>query len=152
MDEKLKIDSKPPAKIPNLTNWRTWIVIAAGAGMVLAPDLSNFDILLNRHNLGWILHALHCLGGILLLAVSWKRLERWLPASTLWNRILFATGIINIITPDLTGLAAWLSSLHIGWLTHVAHVIGGAALVASNWNRIIGKIAEKIPESEEKTD
>jgi hypothetical protein len=146
------MDSTTPIKTSKSTNWKTWLLIAAGAGVVLAPDLSSFDILLNRHNLGWILHGLHCLGGILLLAVGWKRLERWLPASKLWNRILFATGIINIITPDLTGLATWLSSLHIGWLTHVAHGIGGAALFAANWSRIIGKIAEKIPEDKEKTD
>ena len=138
-----------PAKTPSSTSWRNWLLITVGAGGVLAPDLASLDLLLTRHNLGWILNLIHIAGGILLLAAGWNRLRNWLPASKMWNRILLAAGILNVIAPDLTGLATWLSSLHIGWLTHVAHGIGGAALVAANWSRIVGKAAEQLPESKE---
>ena len=140
-----------PSKI-TASRWWNWLLIAAGAGGVLAPDLSNFDVLLNRHGLGWILNLIHILGGIILLAAGWTRLRSYLPASKLWNRILLAAGIANIIAPDLTGLAAWLSGMHAGWLTHVAHGIGGVALFAANWDRIVGKIAEQIPEGRERTE
>lgn len=136
-----------PSKITTL-HWWNWLLIAAGAGGVLAPDLSNFDVLLNRHDLGWILNLIHILGGIILLAAGWTRLRNYLPTSKLWNRILLAAGILNVIAPDFTGLAAWLSGLHIGWLTHVAHGLGGVALFAANWSRIVGKIAEQIPEEQ----
>lgn len=137
------------AKIPALSNWWNWILIVVGAGGVLAPDLANFDILLNHHGLGWILNLVHILGGIILLVAGWTRLRKWLPTSKLWNRILLATGIINIVAPDMTGLATWLSGLHIGWFTHVAHGLGGVALFAANWNLIVGKIAEQLPKEKE---
>jgi hypothetical protein len=93
----------------------------------------------------WILHGVHTLGGIMLLSASWARLKKWLPTSMLWNRVLLAVGLLDILSPDLTGLADWLSSLHVGWLTHVAHGLGGAALLAANWNRIIGTLTEQVP-------
>ena len=145
------MNDNPPPK-STASNWRNWLLLAAGAGGVLAPDLSNLDILLGRHDLGWILNLIHVLGGITLLAAGWSRLRAWLPASKLWNRILFATGVVNVIVPDLTGLAAWLSGLHIGWLTHVAHGLGGIALFASNWDKIAGKITEQLPRDREDRD
>ena len=139
-----------PPKITT-SRWWNWLLIAAGAGGVLAPDLSNFDVLLNRHSLGWILNLIHILGGIILLIAGWRRLHNYLPSSKLWNRVLLATGILNVIAPDFTGLAAWLSRAHAGWLTHVAHGLGGVALFAANWGRIVGKITEQLPEDEPKT-
>ena len=140
------MSDNPSAQAPGKTGWRDWLLIAIGAGAVLAPDLSSFDILLARLNLGWILHGIHTLGGIMLLSASWARLKRWLPTSMLWNRVLLAVGLLDILSPDLTGLADWLSSLHVGWLTHVAHGLGVAALLAANWNRIIGTLTEQVPE------
>ena len=140
------MSDNPSAQAPGKTGWRDWLLIAIGAGAVLAPDLSSFDILLARLNLGWILHGIHTLGGIMLLSASWARLKRWLPTSMLWNRVLLAVGLLDILVPDLTGLSDWLSSLHVGWLTHVAHGLGGAALLAANWNRIIGTLTEQVPE------
>jgi hypothetical protein len=142
------VSDNPSAQAPGKTGWRDWLLIAIGAGAVLAPDLSSFDILLARLNLGWILHGIHTLGGIMLLSASWARLKRWLPTSMLWNRVLLAVGLLDILSPDLTGLADWLSSLHVGWLTHVAHGLGGAALLAANWNRIIGTLTEQVPEKQ----
>ena len=128
------------------SQWWNWLLIAVGAGGVLAPDLSNLDLLLASHNLSWILNLIHIAGGIILLAAGWTKLRNWLPTSKLWNRVLLAAGIANIVAPDFTGLATWMSGLHIGWLTHVAHGLGGVALFAANWGRIVGKIAEKLPE------
>ena len=130
----------------NTSQWWNWLLIAVGAGGVLAPDLSNLDLLLASHNLSWILNLIHIAGGIILLAAGWTKLRNWLPTSKLWNRVLLAAGIANIVAPDFTGLATWMSGQHIGWLTHVAHGLGGVALVAANWGRIVGKIAEKLPE------
>jgi len=130
----------------NTSQWWNWLLIAVGAGGVLAPDLSNLDLLLASHNLSWILNLIHIAGGIILLAAGWTKLRNWLPTSKLWNRVLLAAGIANIVAPDFTGLATWMSGLHIGWLTHVAHGLGGVALFAANWGRIVGKIAEKLPE------
>ena len=130
----------------NTSQWWNWLLIAVGAGGVLAPDLSNLDLLLASHNLSWILNLIHIAGGIILLAAGWTKLRNWLPTSKLWNRVLLATGIANVVAPDFTGLATWMSGLHIGWLTHVAHGLGGVALFAANWGRIVGKIAEKLPE------
>jgi len=130
----------------NTSQWWNWLLIAVGAGGVLAPDLSNLDLLLASHNLSWILNLIHIAGGIILLAAGWTKLRNWLPTSKLWNRVLLAAGIANVVAPDFTGLATWMSGLHIGWLTHVAHGLGGVALFAANWGRIVGKIAEKLPE------
>ena len=130
----------------NTSQWWNWLLIAVGAGGVLAPDLSNLDLLLANHNLSWILNLIHIAGGIILLAAGWTKLRNWLPTSKLWNRVLLAAGITNVVAPDFTGLATWMSGLHIGWLTHVAHGLGGVALFAANWGRIVGKIAEKLPE------
>ena len=137
-----------PSK-PTTSRWWNWLLLAAGAGGVLAPDLSNLNVLLDQHGLGWVLNVIHILGAIALLAAGWSRLQTWLPASKLWNRILLTAGIANIITPDLTGLSDWLSSLHIGWLTHVAHTLGGLALFATTWSRIVGKIAKQLPKNKE---
>lgn len=145
------VTNAPPANA-RASSWRNWLLIAAGAGGVLAPDLSNLDVLLDQHGLGWTLNIIHILGAIALLTAGWSRLRTWLPTSKLWNRILFTAGIANIIAPDLTGLSDWLSNLHASWLTHVAHGIGGIALFAANWSRIVGKIAEQIPEGKEKTE
>ena len=130
----------------NTSQWWNWLLIAVGAGGVLAPDLSNLDLLLASHNLSWILNLIHIAGGIILLAAGWTKLRNWLPTSKLWNRVLLAAGITNVVAPDFTGLATWMSGMHIGWLTHVAHGLGGVALFAANWGRIVGKIAEKLPE------
>jgi len=132
----------------NTSQWWNWLLIAVGAGGVLAPDLSNLDLLLASHNLSWILNLIHIAGGIILLAAGWTKLRNWLPTSKLWNRVLLAAGIANVVAPDFTGLATWMSGLHIGWLTHVAHGLGGAALFAANWGRIVGKIADRLPEKQ----
>ena len=132
----------------NTSQWWNWLLIAVGAGGVLAPDLSNLDLLLASHNLSWILNLIHIAGGIILLAAGWTKLRNWLPTSKLWNRVLLAAGIANVVAPDFTGLATWMSGLHIGWLTHVAHGLGGVALFAANWGRIVGKIADKLPEKQ----
>ena len=142
------MDETPPTMITSKAGWRNWLLIAIGAGAVLSPDLSSLDLLLSQHGLGWILHAIHILGGIALLAAGWKRFRTYLPTSKLWNRILLVIGILDIVAPDLTGLADWLSTLHVGWLTHVAHGLGGAALLAANWNRIVGTLTEQLPEGQ----
>jgi hypothetical protein len=49
-------------------------------------------------------------------------------------------GGLGVLAPDLTGLAAWLTSLHVGWLTHVAHGLGGAALLCASLPRVIEKL------------
>jgi hypothetical protein len=141
------MDNHAPAKNAS-SQWWNWLLIAAGAGGVLAPDLSSLDILLASHNLSWILNLIHISGGIILLAAGWTKLRTWLPTSKLWNRVLLAAGIANVVAPDFTGLATWMSGLHIGWLTHVAHGLGGLALFAANWGRIVGKIAERLPEKQ----
>ena len=141
------MDSSSPPKIAT-SQWWNWLLIAVGAGGVLAPDLSNLDLLLASHNLGWILNLIHIAGGIILLAAGWTKLRNWLPTSKLWNRVLLAAGIANVVAPDFTGLTTWMSGLHIGWLTHVAHGLGGVALFAANWGRIVGKIADRLPENE----
>ena len=66
------MNNNPNPKITT-SQWWNWLLIAAGAGGVLAPDLSSLDLLLSQHGLGWILHAIHILGGIALLAAGWKR-------------------------------------------------------------------------------
>ena len=43
------------------------------------------------------------------------------------NTILLLLGGLATIGPDLTGLAAWLSNIHVGWMTHVVHGLGFAA-------------------------
>lgn len=133
---------------PSTQGWRNWLLVVAGAGGVLAPDLSSLDVLLGRHSLSWVLNLVHLLGSVALLAASWSRVRTWLPKSRLWNRVLLLAGLANVVAPDLTGLADWLSSSHVGWLTHAAHGLGGAALLATTWSKIAGKIAEHLPEDE----
>ena len=49
-------------------------------------------------------------------------------------------GGLGVLAPDLTGLAAWLTSLHVGWLTHVAHGLGGAALLCASLPRVVTRL------------
>ena len=65
--------------------------------------------------------------------------------SKLWNRLLCAGGIIGIMAPDMTGLANWLMSFHMSWLTHIAHGLGSLALLAASWSRITGRLAKPAP-------
>ena len=59
---------------------------------------------------------------------------------------------MNDNPPPKSTASNWLSGLHIGWLTHVAHGLGGIALFASNWDKIAGKITEQLPRDREDRD
>ena len=43
------------------------------------------------------------------------------------NTILLLLGGLATIGPDLTGLAAWLSNIHVGWMVHVVHALAWGA-------------------------
>jgi hypothetical protein len=57
-----------------------------------------------------------------------------------WNTILAIVGAACELAPDLTGLAAWLTSLHVGWITHVAHGLGILALLMASLPHIIARL------------
>lgn len=48
-----------------------------------------------------------------------------------FNTLLIILGSLGILAPDITGLAAWLSAMHVGWLTHVVHGLGLLAAFCS---------------------
>ena len=56
------------------------------------------------------------------------------------STILAILGAAAELVPDLTGLAAYLTSLHVGWLTHVAHALGIAALLLASLPQIIARL------------
>ena len=118
------------------------VLLAVGIIGVLSPDMTMLGQWLSAKNLGWTIHAIHILGGMALLTAGWERFRTRLLQSKLWNRILFAVGIIGIMAPDMTGFADWLMSYHVSWLTHIAHSLGGLALLAASWSRIAGRLAE----------
>ena len=47
------------------------------------------------------------------------------------NTLLIVLGSLGVFAPDLTGLAAYLSSIHVGWITHVVHGLGLLAAFCS---------------------
>jgi len=61
--------------------------------------------------------------------------------SKLWHIILMVGGALAVLAPDLTGLAASLAGMGIGWLNWVARVLGVLALIGSRWDVIRGKLA-----------
>lgn len=116
------------------------LLLTAGAIGVLSPDLTRLGPWLASLDLGWAIHVIHILGGLALLTSTWKIFRDRLLASRLWNFLLLGAGIVSIISPDLTGLTTWLASLRVGWLTHIAHGIGGLMLVAARWDRVAGRL------------
>jgi hypothetical protein len=56
------------------------------------------------------------------------------------NSLLILLGIVAEMAPDLTGLSVWLSSIHVGWLTHVAHGVGVVALACAGLSRALPKL------------
>jgi uncharacterized protein len=117
------------------------LLIATGTVGVLSPDLTRLGPWLASLGLGWATHPIHILGGAALATATWGTFQERLIASKAWNRIALGAGIASIMSPDLTGLTAWLIGLHVGWLAHVAHGIGGFLLLAANWDRIAGRLA-----------
>jgi hypothetical protein len=57
-----------------------------------------------------------------------------------WNTILAILGATCELAPDLTGLATYLKSLHVGWLNHVAHGVGIVALLMASLPQIIVRL------------
>ena len=41
-----------------------------------------------------------------------------------FNTVLVILGSLGVFAPDVAGLAAWLSSLHVGWLAYVVRALG----------------------------
>jgi hypothetical protein len=66
-----------------------------------------------------------------------------------WHTVCALLGMGAVLAPDLTSLAAWLASLHVGWLAHVARALGGLALLLSRWDRIRGKVQPLIDKLDE---
>ena len=66
--------------------------------------------------------------------------------SKLWHIILMVGGALAVLAPDLTGLAASLAGMGIGWLNWVARVLGVLALIGSRWDVIRGKLAPLLIE------
>ena len=56
------------------------------------------------------------------------------------STVLTILGGLGVLAPDLTGLATWLASMNVGWLTHVAHGLGGAALLCASLPRVVAKL------------
>lgn len=44
-----------------------------------------------------------------------------------WNTILAILGGLGVFAPDVLGLATWLSSMHVGWLSYVVRGLGFVA-------------------------
>ena len=70
--------------------------------------------------------------------------------SKLWHIILMVGGTLAVLAPDLTGLAASLAGMGIGWLNWVARVLGVLALIGSRWDVIRGKLAPLLIEDRTK--
>lgn len=68
----------------------------------------------------------------------------------LWHIILMVGGALAVLAPDLTGLAASLAGMGIGWLNWVARVLGVLALIGSRWDVIRGKLAPLLIEDRTK--
>lgn len=60
--------------------------------------------------------------------------------SKLLHYFLAVGGILAVLAPDLTGLAAALSGLGVGWLNWIAKGLGIAALIGSRWDVIRAKV------------
>lgn len=54
---------------------------------------------------------------------------------------LMLGGILAVLAPDLTGMAAALAGLGVGWLNWVARGLGILALIGTRWTVIRGKLA-----------
>jgi hypothetical protein len=62
-----------------------------------------------------------------------------IPSKAGWrNWLLIAIGAGAVLSPDLSSLDLLLSQ----------HGLGGAALLAANWNRIVGTLTEQLPEGQ----
>ena len=60
--------------------------------------------------------------------------------SKLLHYFLAVGGVLAVLAPDLTSLAATLSGLGIGWLNWVAKGLGIAALIGSRWDVMRAKV------------
>ena len=56
------------------------------------------------------------------------------------NSLLIVLGVLAEMAPELTGLSAWLASLHIGWLSSVVHGLGVIALACAGLSRALPRL------------
>jgi hypothetical protein len=59
----------------------------------------------------------------------------------LWHGFLMVGGSLAVLAPDLTGIAASLAGLGVGWLNWVARGLGILALIGSRWDVIRSKVS-----------
>ena len=58
----------------------------------------------------------------------------------LWHIFVAAVGIGIVVSPDILGLSAWLTSLDIGWLTYVGKGLAAFGILVANFDKIRGKL------------
>ena len=56
------------------------------------------------------------------------------------NTVLALLGGLGVFAPDIAGLAAWLSSMHVGWLAYVVRGLGILAAVCASAPLIVPRL------------